>query len=82
MCEALVTILKTCDSSFENVDISNGGERARCRITFDAKESDYGAWMCKLQKCKDKKDGGCNAELGSECYKEIIINATVSVFKS
>ena len=77
-----------CDSSFgevkiglassEKEEIDKGKERLRCSITFPAKEKDYGEWKCKMHKCKDKKDGGCENENASNCSSEIIVNAMVS----
>ena len=69
--------LDTCDSSFKNVATKNEGKSYRCGISFKAKEIDYGAWKCMLEKCQNKRDGGCSSNIPSQCKKEIIVNATV-----
>ena len=38
------------------------------------------AWKCTLHKCKDMKDGGCNAKDEDECFDDVIVNATVYTY--
>ena len=73
-----------CEDSIANANMDDGyvANRFECSITINPlQEADreVKGWKCKLQKCMDKKDGGCISEATSDCSSEIIVNTTVSV---
>ena len=66
-----------CDSSMGNVRIGIGTQRLECTITLlKTQENDNGGWKCTLDKCQDRKDGGCK-DAGSSCTRSVVVNATV-----
>ena len=71
----------TCDSLFKNPKFigSNGYEYGKknhlCQIEIESAEFDHeGEYECRLQKCQEAKDGGCQSNA-----KELPLTAKVSV---
>ena len=73
-----------CDSSFGEHAIGAQEDRLECILTLhETKDIDHGEWECTLQKCRDRKFGGCKGiidgvTLGrSSCITHAVVNATV-----
>ena len=73
-----------CDSSFGEHVIGADDDRLECTLTLlETKNSDHGTWECTLEKCRDRKTGGCKGTLmgapvgRSSCVTTAFVNATV-----
>ena len=77
---------RSCDSSMGEVNIDDGTDgkfnRLECSISIPISKIEKNivdeAWKCTLHKCKDMKDGGCNAKDEDECSNDVTVNATVN----
>ncbi len=78
--DAFKTKKEACATSMHAVETELGTTRSmiRCSISIpSATLDDGGSWTCRLDKCKDGKDGGCGANAASECWDEASVNVTV-----
>ena len=74
-----------CDSSFtkrpEGVDIGSSDRRVCELIIHQASSVDLGEWTCRLEKCKNLKNGGCADKHSSKCFGVQTITVRKSTLK-
>ena len=72
------TDFEYCDKTLGEVN-NLGGNRGECKINIlKARIEDLGNWSCKIEKCRDERNGGCEHRLAGDCIGEDTVMVQVN----